>query len=205
MYRYATNLHALGRRTLTLLECGLTCHAHCTHLVPDFCGMSMEAANQILETLIRARNHNKSASVSSGLKVRTLRPSGPPQPSQDNAALAYPQKPADGPYGPIQRQPSAEAVSAATNSYIPPQSPTAAGAAQRQPIPPKSPTPGSAAAAAAAAATGLRNSQQTPSMTPSMYFLFFCFVTISRTSENNLKSSRYGSSRAAATTPASSL
>ncbi|KAJ5337900.1 hypothetical protein N7452_004628 [Penicillium brevicompactum] len=132
-------------------ECSLTCHAQCTHLVPDFCGMTMEAANQILETLIRTKNHNKSASVSSGLSNRTLRPSGPPQPPQENAALSYPQKPMEGPYGSIPRQPSAEA------------SPTAAAqAAQRQQMSPKSPTGPSAAAAAAAAATGLRSPQQTP-------------------------------------------
>ncbi|CAI7582852.1 unnamed protein product [Penicillium bialowiezense] len=133
-------------------ECSLTCHAQCTHLVPDFCGMTMEAANQILETLIRTKNHNKSASVSSGLSNRTLRPSGPPQPPQENAALSYPQKPMEGPYGSIPRQPSAEA------------SPTAAAqAAQRQQMSPKTPTGPSAAAAAAAAATGLRSSpQQTP-------------------------------------------
>ncbi|KAJ5558523.1 AGC-kinase C-terminal [Penicillium sp. DV-2018c] len=127
-------------------ECGLTCHAQCTHLVPDFCGMTMEAANQILETLIRTKNHNKSASVSSGLSNRTLRPGGPPQPPQDNAALSYPQKPMEGPYGAVPRQPSAEA------------------AAQRQQLPPKSPTGASAAAAAAAAATGLRSPQHAPSM-----------------------------------------
>jgi classical protein kinase C/novel protein kinase C epsilon type len=141
-------------------ECGLTCHAQCTHLVPDFCGMSMEAANEILETLIRAKNHNKSASVSSGLSGRTLRPGGPPQAPQDNAALAYPQKPVEGAYGAPQRQPSAEAISAATNTYIPPQSPTAA---QRQHLPPRtssSQSPAAAAAAAAAAATGLRTPQQ---------------------------------------------
>ncbi|KAJ5327295.1 uncharacterized protein N7506_010397 [Penicillium brevicompactum] len=132
-------------------ECSLTCHAQCTHLVPDFCGMTMEAANQILETLIRTKNHNKSASVSSGLSNRTLRPSGPPQPPQENAALSYPQKPMEGPYGSIPRPPSAEA------------SPTAAAqAAQRQQMSPKSPTGPSAAAAAAAAATGLRSPQQTP-------------------------------------------
>ncbi|CAG8902193.1 unnamed protein product [Penicillium nalgiovense] len=144
-------------------ECSLTCHAHCTHLVPDFCGMTMEAANQILETLIRTKHHNKSASVSSGLSNRTLRAGGPPQPAQDNAALSYPQKPMEGPYGAIPRQPSAEAVSAATNSFMTPQSPTAAAqAAQRQQIPPKSPTGPAAAAAAAAAATGLRSPQQAP-------------------------------------------
>ncbi|KAG2735346.1 hypothetical protein G9P44_001560 [Scheffersomyces stipitis] len=32
-------------------ECGVMCHAHCTHLVPDFCGMSMEMANKILMTI----------------------------------------------------------------------------------------------------------------------------------------------------------
>ncbi|KAL4890212.1 hypothetical protein BDV59DRAFT_195148 [Aspergillus ambiguus] len=140
-------------------ECGLTCHANCTHLVPDFCGMSMEAANQILETIIRAKNHNKSTSVSSGLSGRTLRPGGPPQQAQDNAALAYPQKPIEGPYGAPQRQPSAEAVSAATNSYMPPQSPTAA---QRQQLPPRTSSSSSPAAAAAAAATGIRTPQQVP-------------------------------------------
>ncbi|KAJ5656367.1 AGC-kinase C-terminal [Penicillium longicatenatum] len=137
-------------------ECGLTSHAHCTHLVPDFCGMSMEAANQILETLIRTKNLNKPIPVSSGLKHHTLRPSGPPQPTQDHTGLSYPQKSTNSSYGAIPRQPSSEA------------SPTALPqAAQRQPLPPKSPTSTSpaaaaAASAAAAAATGMRSPQQTP-------------------------------------------
>ncbi|KAJ7202787.1 protein kinase C1 [Mycena pura] len=29
-------------------ECNITCHANCVHLVPDFCGMSMETANILL-------------------------------------------------------------------------------------------------------------------------------------------------------------
>ncbi|KAF8630918.1 hypothetical protein AX17_005276 [Amanita inopinata Kibby_2008] len=29
-------------------ECDITCHANCAHLVPDFCGMSMETANDLL-------------------------------------------------------------------------------------------------------------------------------------------------------------
>ncbi|CCD25278.1 protein kinase C NDAI_0E04610 [Naumovozyma dairenensis CBS 421] len=32
-------------------ECGIMCHTQCAHLVPDFCGMSMEMANQILRTI----------------------------------------------------------------------------------------------------------------------------------------------------------
>lgn len=110
--------------------------------------MSMEAANQIIETLIRAKNH-KSTSVSSGLK-HTLRPGGLP-PSQDHAALSYPQKPAAGPYGAPPRKPSAEAVSAATNAFNAPQSPSSGPlpVRERQPVPPRSPpsaggrTPGS--------------------------------------------------------------
>lgn len=32
-------------------ECAVMCHTQCTHLVPDFCGMSMEMANKILTTI----------------------------------------------------------------------------------------------------------------------------------------------------------
>lgn len=32
-------------------ECGVMCHSSCTHLVPDFCGMSMEMANKILTAI----------------------------------------------------------------------------------------------------------------------------------------------------------
>lgn len=167
MHRYVLDQHReveISQQADPLMiytECGLACHAQCTHLVPDFCGMSMEAANQILETLIRAKNHNKSTSVSSGLSGRTLRSGGPPPGPSDNAALAYPQKPTEAPPRTPQRQPSAEAISAATNSYMPPQSPTAA---QRQQMPPPRTSSASPAAAAAAAATGLRSPQQVAGM-----------------------------------------
>lgn len=138
------------------IECSITCHSECTHLVPDFCGMTMEAANQILETLIRTRNHNKSASVSSGLSGGTLRPSGPP--GHQDAALAYPQKPVESPQGPP-KPASADALKAATNSYMVSQSPTA----QRQQVPPRVPPSSTSAAAAAAVATGMRPPpQQSP-------------------------------------------
>lgn len=32
-------------------ECAIMCHTQCAHLVPDFCGMSMEMANRILRTI----------------------------------------------------------------------------------------------------------------------------------------------------------
>lgn len=61
----------LGRKqTKKCTECDLTCHAHCVHFVPDFCGMSAEAANQILMEIKRTR----------GMSSRTLRPNQPNQP-----------------------------------------------------------------------------------------------------------------------------
>lgn len=42
----------LGRKNAKKCsECGLTCHATCAHLVPDFCGMTMEMANMLLKQL----------------------------------------------------------------------------------------------------------------------------------------------------------
>ncbi|AET39674.1 protein kinase C Ecym_4652 [Eremothecium cymbalariae DBVPG len=32
-------------------ECGIMCHTQCAHLVPDFCGMSMEMANKVLTAI----------------------------------------------------------------------------------------------------------------------------------------------------------
>ncbi|KYK59132.1 protein kinase C [Drechmeria coniospora] len=52
-------------------ECGLTSHAQCVHLVPDFCGMSMAVANQILEG-IRVQKQRQAKATS--LTDRTLRP-----------------------------------------------------------------------------------------------------------------------------------
>ena len=37
--------------TNAMIECGLTVHAQCAHLVPDFCGMSMLRANEILSQI----------------------------------------------------------------------------------------------------------------------------------------------------------
>ncbi|KAK9473046.1 uncharacterized protein V1510DRAFT_364399 [Dipodascopsis tothii] len=47
----------LGKRNVRkCTECGLTCHAHCAHLVPDFCGMSMEMASKILWEIKMAKH-----------------------------------------------------------------------------------------------------------------------------------------------------
>lgn len=53
----------LGRKNARKCsECDITCHTDCAHLVPDFCGMSMEMANQLLsdiETINRVKSSAK--------------------------------------------------------------------------------------------------------------------------------------------------
>lgn len=47
-------------------ECGVMCHTQCTHLVPDFCGMSMEMANKILTTIKSTKPTNKLPKLPNG-------------------------------------------------------------------------------------------------------------------------------------------
>ncbi|KAK6539806.1 Serine/threonine kinase [Orbilia ellipsospora] len=54
-------------------ECQLTCHAQCAHLVPDFCGMSMEVANRILSEMGKMKRNGVSSS--GHMATQTLRPS----------------------------------------------------------------------------------------------------------------------------------
>ncbi|ODV89261.1 hypothetical protein CANCADRAFT_58235 [Tortispora caseinolytica NRRL Y-17796] len=42
-------------------ECGVMCHTQCQHLVPDFCGMSMEQANKILSEIRNAKSRQAAA------------------------------------------------------------------------------------------------------------------------------------------------
>ncbi|KAG0142141.1 hypothetical protein CROQUDRAFT_673725 [Cronartium quercuum f. sp. fusiforme G11] len=47
----------LGRKNARrCMECSMTSHADCAHLVPDFCGMSMETANRLLQEIKTAKN-----------------------------------------------------------------------------------------------------------------------------------------------------
>lgn len=60
-------------------ECGVMCHAQCTHLVPDFCGMSMEMANKILTTIKSTKPAAKSPSKQPPIQPKLQqRPSQPP-------------------------------------------------------------------------------------------------------------------------------
>lgn len=122
------------------IECGLTCHTACVHLVPDFCGMSLE--------LVAAQRGFKNH-MPTGISNRNLR--------ENASGPLSPMKPSD--YG---RPPSAEAIKAATSSYSIPQSPTAAS---RENLPPR--TSSVEAQKAAEIATGMRPpSQPGPGLFP---------------------------------------
>ncbi|KAF5381200.1 hypothetical protein D9757_007860 [Collybiopsis confluens] len=48
----------LGRKNARKCsECDITSHANCAHLVPDFCGMSMETANTLLSDMRDIKKH----------------------------------------------------------------------------------------------------------------------------------------------------
>lgn len=66
-------------------ECALTAHAQCVHLVPDFCGMSMTTANQILEGM---RSQKQRQSQRPSMSERTLR-SGTTSPGASQTSTLY--------------------------------------------------------------------------------------------------------------------
>ncbi|KAK4999828.1 Serine/threonine kinase [Elasticomyces elasticus] len=171
----------LGRKQCRkCTECGQTCHANCVHFVPDFCGMTMEGANQILAEIKKTKT--RQVATGHSLTGRTLRPSSArptpppaqasyaPPPAQDAAQASqdqrlsygqnrisetYEQPPRTSGYGP----PSGTSVDAARASY------NASGAAPspqqaRPPPTQRTQSSQSAAAAAAAALAGKRSSAQ---------------------------------------------
>ena len=180
-----------GRLTRTLLispfltffaECGTTCHVNCIHFVPDFCGMSMESANQILSE-IRKTKSRQQTSTPSTMSSRTLRPSSgrpSPVPSQPSFAQStssetivaqdqrdqrfsygkerysdnYDAQPKPQQYG----QPSGTSLDAAKASYS--VRPTPASPEARPPPAHRTQSSQSAAAAAAAALSGRTQQQE---------------------------------------------
>jgi novel protein kinase C epsilon type len=94
---------SLGRKNARKCsECGVTCHAYCAHLVPDFCGMSMETANQILtdwRDINRARGGKKAPTPGHGSMHS-------PQQSQQSYQQPTPISPRQSPEAAIGRLPS---------------------------------------------------------------------------------------------------
>ncbi|ODQ52114.1 hypothetical protein SAICODRAFT_58541 [Saitoella complicata NRRL Y-17804] len=65
-------------------ECGLTCHTQCAHLVPDFCGMSMEMANAILGEIKSTRIRKAQVPMS-----QRMRQGPPPRKSLPDVGAGY--------------------------------------------------------------------------------------------------------------------
>ncbi|KAG9227235.1 hypothetical protein CCMSSC00406_0004226 [Pleurotus cornucopiae] len=117
----------LGRKNARKCsECDITCHANCAHLVPDFCGMSMETANELLrnwrdinkqrggkvhkrtETLPVAQQFSQPEQLNAG--IDRLRISGPPDawapPQDQREQMATPTDQYNAPgYRPYPQQP----------------------------------------------------------------------------------------------------
>lgn len=74
----------------SVLECDLTCHAHCVHFVPDFCGMSMEVANQILMEIKRTRRGQSATGATPSMSQRQLRQPQPAKPLPATQQYAAP-------------------------------------------------------------------------------------------------------------------
>ncbi|KJZ79969.1 Protein kinase C-like protein [Hirsutella minnesotensis 3608] len=124
-------------------ECGLTSHAQCVHLVPDFCGMSMAVANQILEGIRIQKQRQAKASSMSDRTLRSGTSKTSPTAASHSSTPSFSSSTA-GPYS--QTTPSTEAAEAAKTMYA------NQTAQQRPPQPPRvaSNTPAAAAAATAA-------------------------------------------------------
>ncbi|KAL5501614.1 PKC1 [Sanghuangporus vaninii] len=79
----------LGRKNARrCTECGIACHANCAHLVPDFCGMSMETANQLLSEIQKVKALRKDAAGRQAVRPARVPvpkvepPQQPPTPAQ---------------------------------------------------------------------------------------------------------------------------
>lgn len=153
-----------------VLECSLTCHAHCVHFVPDFCGMSMEAANQILmeikrtkplKTTLRTGQPGKPAKPAKPLPP--MQPQYPAQSEQDQQdptdRYSYGKEQMSPPAGPPRTSSYAPSVAegAARTSYSTPSSgtaPTSPTSQQRPSTGQRSNSSVAAAQAAMSKATG---------------------------------------------------
>ena len=161
-------------------ECGLTCHSHCAHLVPDFCGMSMEMANQILGTIAESQSsirnrprttmtQNMNGGLIGGSRtqrrpVYATEPSFAPGADGDPARPGVPRQQTQIPPGRYSQpiDPAVAALSALDRSSSNRASPGASPVSERpsRPAPPR--TTSAAAAAAAAASMALSSNTGQP-------------------------------------------
>lgn len=132
-------------------ECGLTCHAQCIHLVPDFCGMPMAVANVIIDGIKNQKRRQNTQASTSGQSKQTQMAKTTASPSENlrhEYRTSYGQELSQSnlPYGATS---SLEATEAAKTTYIQGQT-----SSNRLSGSDKTLSPTAAAAAAAAAVSG---------------------------------------------------
>ena len=98
-------------KTMLISECSLSCHQTCSHLVPDFCGMTMEMANILLKNLRdikTTQTHRKttpaSSSTSSVSTLPVYQPPAPEKPSPPPQQAPPQPSPPVQPPAPVQTQ-----------------------------------------------------------------------------------------------------
>ncbi|KAJ3493426.1 hypothetical protein NLG97_g4739 [Lecanicillium saksenae] len=141
-------------------ECGLTSHAHCVHLVPDFCGMSMAVANQILQGI---RTQRQKAKTTSAMAQKTLRKMSTPgsHSGSSTPGLTSPTATSQQP----QLGPSTDAAGVAIHMYN--NQHQAQAAPQQRPAPGRAPSSTSSSATAnAAAIAAMSGTSSQPSPRP---------------------------------------
>ncbi|KAG0666877.1 Serine/threonine kinase [Rhodotorula mucilaginosa] len=79
-------------------ECGVTAHTDCIHLVPDFCGMSMETANKLLADIKSINSHRRAGGARGPAARQPPRTPAPAQPyetygGQQTPTSAYDTRP----------------------------------------------------------------------------------------------------------------
>lgn len=131
----------LGRRSnRRCSECDLTCHADCAHLVPDFCGMTMGMANELLSnlaTINKSRAEPKVEPPLASMQAMTVAdtprtaavPAAPaPMPAQPPPSLAL-TTPASAAVAPTPLAPVTPSPAATSPARSSPAPPMAAGVA----------------------------------------------------------------------------
>jgi len=120
-------------------ECSITCHQTCSHLVPDFCGMTMEMANILLKNLrdIKTTQVHKKPITSATSSVSTL-PLYQGPPSQQGQTLDRPVQPQQSQALPPQQQQAPPRPAPPPGAYSPADNRYAAPGAQ-QPTQPQYP------------------------------------------------------------------
>ncbi|KEI42706.1 uncharacterized protein L969DRAFT_97980 [Mixia osmundae IAM 14324] len=102
-------------------ECDLTCHQDCAHLVPDFCGMSMVMANQLLKSVKQINiNRTRQSQYPSDLQSTLPRRPARDQVNDLDGGMGRLQLTGDDGHRQHQRQESQETLASGRKPILPP-------------------------------------------------------------------------------------